>query len=157
MRIFLIPVLLFGLFAASPTRAQQAAPSPEALAVAREMMALVTSDLVDQVNSTLMDQALRPLTTHPSMTPKKMRELQTEVERITERFIDRSLTEMPAVYARHLSIVEMREITAFYRTPTGAKTLKLFPQITREIVELFRDRMPDMQMELAVVMQRILQ
>ena len=40
---------------------------------------------------------------------------------------------MPAIYARYLTIAELREILAFYRTPTGAETLTIMPQIARDM------------------------
>ena len=91
MRIFLIPVLLFGLFAASPTRAQQATPSPEALAVAKEMMDLLSGDTIAQMSSTIMAQTVQPLERLPNMTPEKLAEIRTEVQKITVRFMNAAL------------------------------------------------------------------
>jgi hypothetical protein len=36
------------------------------------------------------------------------------------------------VYLRHFTPAELRDITAFYRTPTGAKSLRLLPLIQQE-------------------------
>jgi hypothetical protein len=51
----------------------------------------------------------------------------------------------------------MREIMAFYRTPTGAKTLKVFPQMTAEVMALIMPRMGAMQQELMTAIQAIMQ
>ena len=43
------------------------------------------------------------------------------------------MKDAPAIYARHLTAEEMREIAAFYRTPTGTKDAVVPPQILAEI------------------------
>jgi len=157
MRIFLIPVLLFGLFAASPTRAQQAAPSPEALAVAKEMMDLLSGDTIAQMSSTIMAQTVQPLERLPNMTPEKLAEIRAEVQKITVRFMNAALADAPAIYARHLTVSEMREIIAFNRTPTGEKMRKLLPQMMGEVMSLIAPRAPLLQRELVEAIQPILQ
>jgi uncharacterized protein len=157
MRIFLIPVLLFGLFVASPARAQQATPSPEALAVAKEMMDLLSGDTIAQMSSTIMAQTVQPLERLPNMTPEKLAEIRTEVQKITVRFMNAALADAPAIYARHLTVSEMREIIAFNRTPTGEKMRKLLPQMMGEVMSLIAPRAPLLQRELIEAIQPILQ
>ena len=157
MRIFLIPVLLFGLFVASPTRAQQAAPSSEALAVAKEMMDLLSGDTIAQMSSTIMAQTVQPLERLPNMTPEKLAEIRTEVQKITVRFMNAALADAPAIYARHLTVSEMHEIIAFNRTPTGEKMRKLLPQMMGEVMSLIAPRAPLLQRELIEAIQPILQ
>ncbi|MTW10622.1 DUF2059 domain-containing protein [Pseudoduganella eburnea] len=41
-------------------------------------------------------------------------------------------TEVVALYARHFSADEVKQIAAYYRTPIGAKSLQLMPQIMGE-------------------------
>lgn len=157
MRMFLIPVLLFGLFAVSPTRAQPAAPSPEALAVAKEMMDLLSGDTIAQISSTMMAQTVQPLERLPNMTPEKLTEIRAEVQKITVRFMNAALADAPAIYARHLTVSEMREIIAFNRTPTGEKMRKLLPQMMGEVMSLIAPRAPLLQRELVEAIQPILQ
>ena len=157
MRIFLIPVLLLGLFAASPARAQPAAPSPEALAVAKEMMDLLSGDTIAQMSSTIMAQTVQPLERLPNMTPEKLAEIRAEVQKITVRFMNAALADAPAIYARHLTVSEMREIIAFNRTPTGEKMRKLLPQMMGEVMSLIAPRAPLLQRELIEAIQPILQ
>ena len=140
MRIFLIPALLFGLFVVSPVRAQPAAPSPETLAVAKEMMDLVSGDTVAQMSSAIMAQTMQPLERLPNMTPQKLAEVRAEVQKITVRFMTAALADAPAIYARHLSVAEMREIIAFNRTPTGEKMRRILPQMMGEVMGLIAPR-----------------
>jgi hypothetical protein len=157
MRILLIPALLVGLLAASPIRAQQAAPSPEAIAAAKEMMELLSGDALAQMNSMIMTQTLRPLERLPNMTPEKLDALRNEIQKITLRFMNNALADAPAIYAKHLTVAEMREITAFYRTPTGEKTRRMLPQIMTEVMALIAPKTPELQRELMEAIQPILQ
>jgi len=157
MRIFLIPVLLFGLFVAPPARAQQTAPSPEALAVAKEMMDLLSGDTIAQMSSTIMAQTVQPLERLPNMTPEKLAEIRAEVQKITVRFMNAALADAPAIYARHLTVSEMREIIAFNRTPTGEKMRRILPQMMGEVMSLIAPRAPLLQRELIEAIQPILQ
>jgi hypothetical protein len=155
--MFLIPALLLGLLAAPPVRAQQAAPSSEALATAKEMMELLSGDAIAQMNSTITAQAVQPLERVPNMTPEKLAEIRAEIHKITLRFMNTALADAPAIYAKHLTVPEMREIIAFYRTPTGEKTRRLLPQIMVEVMGLIAPRAPELQRELMGAIQPILQ
>jgi hypothetical protein len=157
MRRIVIPALLLSLLVSVPARAQQAAPSPEALAAAKEMMTLVSGDVLQQTHTAIMNQALRPIENHPEITPEKMRELRAVMEKVTLRHLTTMLADAPAIYAKYLTVAEMREIIAFYRTPTGTKTLKVFPQVMPEVFALMQSRMPQMQRELAEAIGPILQ
>jgi len=156
MRVLLIPALLLGLFVASPVRAQQT-PSPEALAVAKEMMELLSGDTIAQISSTIMTQAVQPLERIPNMTPEKLAEIRAEVQKVTVRFMNTTLAEAPAIYAKHLTVVEMREIIAFNRTPTGEKLRAMMPQLMGEVMSLIAPRAPMLQRELMDAIQPILQ
>lgn len=156
MRILLIPALLLGLLATSPARAQET-PSPEALAVAKEMMELLSGDTIAQLSSTIMAQAVQPLERVPNMTPEKLAEIRAEVQKVTVRFMNQTLADAPAIYARHLTVPEMREIIAFNRTPTGEKLRKMMPQLMGEVMALIAPRAPLLQRELMEALQPILQ
>jgi hypothetical protein len=155
--MLLIPALLLGLLAALPTRAQQATPSPEALAVAKEMMELLSGDTIAQLSSTIVAQTVQPLERVPNMTPQKLAEVRDEVQKITVRFMNATLADAPAIYARHLTVSEMREIIAFNRTPTGEKLRNMMPQLMGEVMSLIAPRAPLLQRELLEAIQPILQ
>ena len=157
MRLFLIPAFLLGLLAASPVRSQQAAPSPETLAAAREMMSVVSSEMISQLSSAMVSQALQPLQRSPNVTPEKMREVRAELEKVSLRFFNSVQADAPAIYAKYLTVADMREITVFYRSAAGEKMLKIFPQITVEVTTLLTARMPELHREFIAVMQPILQ
>ncbi|MCK6526911.1 DUF2059 domain-containing protein [Myxococcota bacterium] len=47
-----------------------------------------------------------------------------DMERLTEEVVD--------VYARHLTIEDVRELVTFYRTPVGRKLVAILPAVTQE-------------------------
>jgi hypothetical protein len=50
--------------------------------------------------------------------------------------------DVPAIYARYLTVEDMRTLTAFYSTPTGARLLQVLPKI---LPEGFATVLPRMQ------------
>ncbi|SDH32886.1 MULTISPECIES: DUF2059 domain-containing protein [unclassified Duganella] len=49
-----------------------------------------------------------------------------------QTLVDDILAETVPLYARHFSADELKQITAFYRSPVGAKMLNLMPQLMGE-------------------------
>jgi hypothetical protein len=50
--------------------------------------------------------------------------------------MDDLVAEFIPLYARHFSTAELRQMAAFYRTPTGSKMIKLMPQIAGESMQV---------------------
>lgn len=46
--------------------------------------------------------------------------------------VDQAMDKMYAIYAKNFTTDEIRQIIAFYKTPTGAKTLTAMPQVVNE-------------------------
>jgi hypothetical protein len=156
-----------GMSSVIPTAAQQAAaPSAEAIAEAKKLIAIISPDMIKDMNSKMlaqlwpaMEQALQPATS--KLDAAATAELNAEVRAEFEKLMTAQLTElmdaMPAVYARHLTVDEMRDIAAFYRTPTGAKTLKVIPEIMGETMQQFAPHFQDTMQRLQVALEGILQ
>ncbi|HEV2706935.1 MAG TPA: DUF2059 domain-containing protein [Pyrinomonadaceae bacterium] len=68
--------------------------------------------------------------TMPQMPERFWQELEKEAEKEfrTEGF----LSEMAAIYDKHLSGEDIKALIAFYQTPTGQKAIKILPQILSE-------------------------
>ncbi len=49
---------------------------------------------------------------------------------------DKIKSDIAKIYAKYYSVDELKKIAEFYKTPTGQKVLKVFPQITKEVKEL---------------------
>jgi uncharacterized protein len=125
---------------------QPAAPSPETLAVAKELVALMTGDMVnDMARKTSaqswpsIEQGLRRQ--YPQIDAATIADLRAEFEKVMLNSVTEGMNDAPIVYARYLTVQEMRDIQVFYRTPTGAKMLKLTPQIMGEVMANLAPRM----------------
>jgi len=79
---------------------------------------------------------------HPGVDAATLAELRKEFEQLQIKNTSDSMHDLPGIYARYFTAQELRDMTAFYRTPTGAKTLTVMPQVT---VEFTANLMPRMQ------------
>jgi uncharacterized protein len=141
---------------------QPSAPSPEAIAVAKELVSLLSGDLVnDMVSRTnaqawpTIEQGLRGQ--YPQIDAATIGELRDEFGKLLLESITDGMNDAPAIYARYLTVQEMRDIQAFYRTPTGAKTVKLMPQIMGEVMGNLAPRMQGTMQRINVAFTGILQ
>ena len=120
------------LFAAGPALPQSSSPS-DAMAAAREL--LTTIRFIDQFKAVLpiIAQNLKPAIVQNR--PEAEREFDAVMPKLMEGMGTRlnELAEQTAViYANNFSADELRQITAFFRTPTGVKYLEKLPLITQQ-------------------------
>jgi uncharacterized protein len=123
------------LFAAKPALAQS--PPPDAMAAAREL--LVTMRIVDQFKAILPTvlQTMKPVIAQGR--PEIERDFDAIAPTLLEGMNARlnELSDLTAtVYANNFSVEELRDITAFYRTPTGEKFLQKLPAVTQQSMAL---------------------
>jgi hypothetical protein len=158
-----------GIGAIIPAAAQQAAapaPSPEAIAAAKELIAIMSPDMIKDMNNKMfaqmwpgMEQALR--TQFSTLDAATAEEVKTEIRAALEKEMITEMTAlmdtMPAVYAKYLTVDEMRSIQAFYRTPAGAKVLKVMPEIMGEAMSGFGPRLQGMVQRINVAVLGVLQ
>jgi hypothetical protein len=50
--------------------------------------------------------------------------------------IDEMVAEMVPLYARHFTVAELQQLSAFYQSPLGAKMLTTMPQIMNESMQI---------------------
>ena len=65
------------------------------------------------------------------------------------------LSTLPPIYARHFTVAELKELAAFYRTPTGAKALREVPQVMGELTTFLLPRLQDVQRQTGEAFTRI--
>ena len=157
MRIVALVLLLCR--AGVQARAEDQA-SPEALAAAKDLMAVISPDMMKQL-ATSISATFWPAVEQKAKADKiddaTIGELRTEFERIQVAFASDAMKEAPPIYARHFTVDELKELTAFYRTPTGAKALREVPQVMGELTGLLLPRLQDVQRQTAESFTRILQ
>ena len=102
--------------------AAQTQPSPESLAAARELVTTARMDEAMRGVFPLLMQQLKPAIAQGR--PEVERDLETLMPLFTSVMNERmqEFTELVArLYASNFSAAELRDVIAFYRTPTGAK------------------------------------
>jgi hypothetical protein len=167
LRVLLLAsgVGLAGVVAAASQGANPAAapaPSAETLATAKELVALMSGDMLNDLTSKMVAQAWPNIEQSlrmqfPKIDAATITELRAEFEKQMAANVAESMNDAPAIYARYLTVAEMRDIQAFYHTTTGAKTLKLMPQITSEVMGNFMPRMQGMMARIDTALTGILQ
>ena len=110
-----------------------------------EMNAQMSAQLPQMIRSS----AISGIQSAPNMTDEKRKAALAEVDaKLPEiaqamrevmedpKLIDDMMNAMPALYARHFTTAEIVEIGKFYKTPVGAKTLKVMPVLMTESMQL---------------------
>jgi hypothetical protein len=148
MWVLRILILAAALLASAPVHAEERPePSPEALAAAQELFAVTFDRAGAQLNAQAVDHtwpgvanALRAR--NPSLDAATLDGLKQEFERIRLAKLRAVLKDLPQVYARHLNPQEMREIAAFYRSPTGTRLMQVVPSVIGEVFAIVLPAMP---------------
>ncbi len=154
-RLHAVFAVVFALcIVAAPLRAPaQGDASADALKAANELMAVMSKDTVRQLVTGMtaqvwpaLERALR--TKRSDIDQATLTELRTEFERIQVEYMTGVMAEAPAIYAKHFSAQELRDMLAFYKTPTGQKSLQVMPQLTSEVFAMVMQKMQGLQMQI---------
>ena len=144
--------LMLVLIASAPAQSPSPSPSPspEALAAARDL--LVAMRAADQFKALLpaIMKAMRP--TVVQNRPDVGHDYDALVPRLLEGAgarLDTLLDRMAPIYARNFTVAELKDIAAFYRSPTGQKLVDRLPAIAQESMaagQAFgRELLPELQ------------
>lgn len=122
--------------------AAQATPSPELLRAASELVNLTAKDLVEQAGQTMAAQVwpLAERSLNPKPDAATIAKMKAEFGSITVEVVRDALKDLPAIYARHFTIDEMKSFVTFYRTPAGQKFIKAQPQLMQETIALMQSK-----------------
>jgi hypothetical protein len=83
----------------------------------------------------------------PGIDAATLAELRREFERIRLAQLFEIVKDIPGIYARYLSVEDMRTLAAFYGTPTGVKVLRAVPKMLPEAFAIILPRMQAMTAE----------
>jgi uncharacterized protein len=145
----------------APSFAEEA-PSPDTLQAARELVAVFNEPTVAEAVTNLTAQVWPPIEQNlreenPKIDAATAAELRKEYERLMAEEYNGILSDAPAVYARYFTAQEMRDLIAFYRTPAGAKTLRVMPQATLELTAKQLKRVQGLQEKVYLAFLNVLQ
>lgn len=156
LRILVTALVLAG--ACTGVRADDAA-SPEALQAANALFTILSGDMMKQLTAQITN-AFWPGVEQKARADKiddaTIAELRKEFERIQLSFMADAMKDAPPIYAKHFSAAELNELTAFYRTPTGAKALHEMPQVMGEFTAALVPRLQQVQQQTTEAFNKIL-
>ena len=136
---------------AMPLRATaQSAPSSDTLKAASDLMAIMNVDTVRQMVTGMTNQLWPTIerdlrTKKPDITQAILAELRKEFEDIQMKYMADVMSEAPTIYARHFTAAELRDMLAFYKTPTGQKALKEMPTLMTEVFAMIMPKIQSVQ------------
>ncbi len=141
MRRFAVLSCLFAALVTLPLAASAAADEanpieagagkPEAIRIMmKEMRVDNLSLLYGQTMTVQIYQALKA--SRPELPLEALSIIREEVERLLDRDSDTLLEQIAGIYDRAFSEAEVRELTKFYQSEIGRKTMTVIPQIMQE-------------------------
>lgn len=154
----LLMSMVVAVVLAVPAYAQAPAPSPDALKAAEELAALMSGDTVGQMSAAMTAQIWPAIERQlgPKVDAATLTELRGEFEQSLGAFSKAAMADAPAVYARHFTVQELRDLLAFYKSPVGAKTLRTMPAVMAELGQEMAPRIQAFQTELHAKMEATL-
>jgi hypothetical protein len=151
---YLVAIALLCGCLTMPVRAQDSG-SPEALRAAQELTAIVNGDFMNQMVASMWSPLEQSLA--GKVDAATLAELRAEFQRFATSLSADVMKEAPAIYARNFTAQELRDMLAFYKTPTGIKALTVLPKMMPEIMAPMMARMPALQRDLAARIEAIMQ
>jgi hypothetical protein len=121
------------LVGSAPAQSPSSPPSPDTLAAAHELLeAMHAADIVKNFLPTVMT-AMKPaiVQNRPDVERDYDAIMPLLLKRANER-LDEMLDRMAPIYAKNFTVAELKDITAFYRSPTGQKLIARLPNISKE-------------------------
>lgn len=148
-----------GIVVISPAPAQ-ASLTPEKKALIKELFGLLNSgnaaeaiaiQFLEQFQEggiILIKNDLRELIQAQKVSPVEKKRLEAEMDESAQRILTRLRAEFPKrinldeiletvmleVYDKFFTEAEMKDLIAFYKTPTGQKSIKILPQFSAEML-----------------------
>ena len=163
-RLRFVAILFCAVLAvsAAPHRARaQDAPSAEAIQAANDLMAVMSPDTIRQMVAGMTNQVWPAIEREvrgkrPDIDQSTLTELRTEFENIQIRYMAGVMADAPKIYAKHFTATELRDMLAFYKTPTGQKSLKAMPQVMTDIFATIMPQMQGLQAQIITAFQEVL-
>jgi hypothetical protein len=83
-------------------------------------------------------------------------DMRLEVDRLVFQRVSKMMEGAPAIYAKYFTADELREMTAFYRTPIGIKAMRELPAVAGEVGAIVASQMPSFQAEATATLRAVL-
>jgi len=121
------------LLASGAAGAQSPAPSPEAMAAARELIVTMrAADYFKAIMPAIMNNLKPAIVQNRPQVERDYDAIMPLLIASMDARLNEIIDQVAAVYARNFTAEELREVVAFYRGPTGQKFVQKLPLITQE-------------------------
>jgi hypothetical protein len=153
----LMGLILLALSLALPARAQDK-PSPETMQAAHDLAAIMTGDTVQQLSAAMAGQVWPSIEKNVAgrVDAATLAEMRVTFEQALTTFTSEVMKNAPEVYARHFTAPELRDMIAFYKSPTGVKALREMPKVMADVSAQTAPRLQAFQNDLNSRIQAIL-
>lgn len=112
-------------------------PADKAAAIRQIMAQGQIDDLAQSYGRTMAEQIFQVLkTSRPEIPPEAMSIIRAEVEKQLEKDREQLLAQIAAIFDRSFTAAEIDELSRFYQTELGKKSLALMPKIMQENMEI---------------------
>jgi len=146
VRFVLLAILLFPLVASADSQSHRAA--------AYELLDSARAENIVDVMKAQVDQTMRRAVSGPQLTPDQQAVIDKYALKASEEVArtmewTRLKEEFATLYVSVYTEAELRELTAFYRSPLGQKMLNKMPQLLEQSMQLaqrhLQESMPRLQ------------
>jgi len=133
--------------------AQEAAPDPAKMALAREAIAAMQMDkAINGMGAQIQQMAKQQLHLPAAPTPEQQKRADDYMAKVTELTlaeVQGLVTKMDVIYAEIYTDAELKAIIAFFKSPEGASMQAKQPQVLARVMpitqEMQRNLMPKLQ------------
>jgi hypothetical protein len=145
------------------TSPPSAAPPSEAEALAKDLLRMTAGDFAAELADNVSRQTWPPLeeslrSQHPQIDAATTEELRDEYKKQMVSYLTQVFFEdAPPIYVRYFSVPELRDLKAFYHTSTGAKALKVMPQMMADLMPIIASRLQGLGEHVDTAFHAILQ
>lgn len=129
-KIIILGILLF---AVSPSFAQTKKQS------VRELISVMK---LDSLMSKVLDSMMPSFGLNESVDKESMKPVMKALNKIMQKFVEDDMVDL---YDKYFTASEINDFIAFYKSPTGQKSLTTLPAIQKETMEIMMSKyMPEM-------------
>jgi len=88
--------------------------------------------LADQIGATILNQMMQDLDNRPNTPPQAIQIVKDAAIYEFKQSIPVLMKTLIPLYDRHFTHQEIKDVIAFYKTPTGQKVIRILPVIAQE-------------------------
>ncbi|HEY4140634.1 MAG TPA: DUF2059 domain-containing protein [Pseudolabrys sp.] len=137
----------------------QNAPSAETLQTAQELADVFSAETVRQMTESQMVSTWPAIERQfaDKIDAEGISELRVLAKQSSAAVAVETMKSWPAVYAKVFTLQELRDMLAFYKSSTGAKTVQVMPKLVAEIGAQSAPRVQILQQEMLTRMQAVVE